>query len=91
MADNFDNNQGQFSIAKDNSTINATQNIYRKLRLFNEHKKIMQIPPLLSNNFTGREEYILEIESLLTKQEVVVLSGTGGIGKTQIALKYIKS
>lgn len=81
MTNEFNNNKGQINIAKDNSTINATQNIYRQPKPFDEHKKIMQIPPLLSDNFTGREEYILEIESLLTKQEVVVLSGTGGIGK----------
>jgi hypothetical protein len=64
--------------------------IYINPKPFDPHKKIMQIPPLLSSNFTGREEYISEIKSLLSKQEVVVLFGTGGIGKTQIVLKYIE-
>lgn len=67
---------------------NISYNIISKK--FNPYKKIIQIPPLLSSNFTGREEYIKEIETLLTKQEVIVLSGTGGIGKTQIVLRYIE-
>ena len=79
-----------------NSPVNTegveTQNINYNIvpKEFDPHKKIVQIPPLLSSNFTGREEYISKIESLLTKQGVAVLSGTGGIGKTQIVLRYIE-
>ena len=59
---------------------------------FDPNKKIMQTNlSMLSSNFTGREEYIEKIESLLTKQGVIAICGNGGIGKTQIVLKYIES
>jgi hypothetical protein len=66
--------------------------IYNMPKVFDPNKKIMQTNlAMLSENFTGREEYIKEMECLLIKQDVIVLSGNGGIGKTQIVLKYIKS
>ncbi len=38
--------------------------------------------------FTGRETYLAKLRDLLEQHHVVALSGLGGIGKTQIALKY---
>jgi hypothetical protein len=47
------------------------------------------------NNFTGRDALMEQLRRLLLpaslafKQRVVVLHGTGGVGKTQLALKYV--
>src|SRR6266699_3907003 len=45
--------------------------------------------PLENHFFTGREAYLEKLRELLEKHRVVALSGLGGIGKTQIALKYV--
>jgi len=109
---NFNNNNGQINIAKDDSNINSeyfdgskynvsnnnigilsnnTKIIYNFPKIFDPNKKIMQTNlAMLSENFTGREKYIKEIECLLTNQRVITICGNGGIGKTQIVLKYIE-
>ncbi len=71
---------------------NATGTVIINPKQFNPDIKIMQTNlSMLSDNFTGRKEYISKIESLLTKQGIITICGNGGIGKTQIVLKYIKS
>ena len=56
------------------------------------------IPPLPTGLFTGRDDYLkeMEVRFQLPKSSVelgiqrrFVLYGTGGIGKTQIALKFL--
>lgn len=44
--------------------------------------------PLPNHFFTGREAYLVSLRELLEHHRIVALSGLGGIGKTQIALKY---
>jgi tetratricopeptide (TPR) repeat protein len=46
------------------------------------------VPPELSEWFVGRAHEIKSLRSLLLKGSVAVLSGLGGIGKTQTALNY---
>lgn len=50
--------------------------------------EIFHVPPFLSRFFTGREVYLKELRKLLQEEGVVAISGLGGIGKSQIALKY---
>jgi hypothetical protein len=70
---------------------NAKATIVMQQKEFNPHKKIMYTNlGMLSPTFIGREEYVKEIDSLLDKQDVIVLSANGGIGKTQVVLKYLK-
>ena len=44
--------------------------------------------PLPNHLFSGREAYLVSLCELLKQHRIVALSGLGGIGKTQIALKY---
>ena len=55
------------------------------------------IPPLPTDIFTGRSDYLKKLEegfelsgttSRKEKQRVLVLYGSGGMGKTQLALKF---
>ena len=55
--------------------------------------------PLPTNYFTGRDEYLRTIEANfglpqtsieLGRQRRFVLYGTGGMGKTQLALKFLE-
>lgn len=57
---------------------------------FNVRKKI-KITTSPCIDFTGREKYLIDIYNKLRYSSVVVLTGNGGLGKTQIALKYIDS
>ena len=86
------NNKGIINKADGNAKITANQTIiYNTPKVFNPHKKIMHDNlQMLSPHFTGREEYISKIESLLKKQGIITICGNGGIGKTQIVLKYIE-
>ena len=56
------------------------------------------IPPLPSDKFTGRDIELKEMESAfelpktsleLGRRRIYVLHGTGGMGKTQLALKFL--
>ena len=56
------------------------------------------IPPLPTDIFTGRDDYLRKLEEEFElsgtaarkeKQRVFVLYGSGGMGKTQLALKFI--
>ena len=55
------------------------------------------IPPLPTDIFTGRDDYLRKLEegfelsgtvARKEKQRVFVLYGSGGMGKTQLALKF---
>jgi len=59
---------------------------------------LLVTPPLPSEIFTGRDDYLRKIESSfelpktsreLKNQRRFVPYGTGGIGKTQLALKFL--
>lgn len=43
---------------------------------------------LSSNAFVGREEELVEIEKRFETERIVVLSGLGGTGKTELAIRY---
>jgi len=51
--------------------------------------KISNAPPYLSFNFTGREKLLSDLRAALASNGRVALFGLGGIGKTQLALRYI--
>jgi hypothetical protein len=76
------NDNGQVNVANNNSTINATHNtIIQQQKEFNPNKKIMYTNlGMLSPTFIGRDNYVKKIDLLLDKQEIIVLSGNGGIG-----------
>ncbi|HVR46056.1 MAG TPA: tetratricopeptide repeat protein [Candidatus Binatia bacterium] len=44
---------------------------------------------LRTHYFTGRDDLVKEIELEFTSQRCVALSGVGGIGKTQSAIRYV--
>ncbi len=44
-----------------------------------------------TNCFIGRKKELIEINNILTDNQIVFLSGIGGIGKTELAKKYINS
>lgn len=55
-------------------------------------------PPLPTDTFTGRDDYLKKIKDSfeipktsveIGKQRKFVLYGTGGMGKTQLALKFL--
>ena len=50
--------------------------------------EIFHVPPLLSRFFTGREGYLDELRKLLQEEGIVSITGLGGLGKSQVALKY---
>jgi hypothetical protein len=72
------------------------RDLYKKIRKgggkpIQVEKQIETIPakhnlPLQLSSFIGREKEQGEIRSLLTRQRLVTLTGTGGIGKTRLAL-----
>lgn len=49
---------------------------------------IWNVPFGRNRFFTGREEILSSLSAQFQKEQVVALSGLGGIGKTQIALEY---
>ncbi|MEN8908223.1 MAG: NB-ARC domain-containing protein, partial [Clostridiales bacterium] len=82
-------NIGKNEFSEIGGSVNYSEIIHNKK--FDQYKIIMQTNlQMISSNFTGREKYIKAIDDLLDKKDVIVLSGNGGIGKTQIVLKYIK-
>ncbi|MEN8907207.1 MAG: hypothetical protein ABF289_14725, partial [Clostridiales bacterium] len=71
---NFENNT--FNNSPQTVINNGTQNFNYENKKFDPNKKIMHTNlQILSSTFTGREEYIKKIDDLLTKQDVIVLSG----------------
>ncbi|WP_440994663.1 NB-ARC domain-containing protein [Cysteiniphilum litorale] len=44
--------------------------------------------PMANNLFVGRDSYLSDIHSHLLKNNMMMLNGAGGIGKTQIAKQY---
>jgi tetratricopeptide (TPR) repeat protein len=76
---------GYFYAVGDNNTV-----IVKSIKVYNENKNLMlRNLSMLSGNFTGRGHYLFKIKSSLGKYGCITLVGNGGIGKTQIALKYI--
>ena len=47
--------------------------------------------PADASSFVGRERELSELESLLRHTRVLTLSGTGGVGKTRLALQLARS
>jgi tetratricopeptide (TPR) repeat protein len=48
------------------------------------------IPPA-TRYFTGRQQLLEELDRLLATEGVVVLAGLGGVGKTQLAVHWLRS
>ena len=62
-------------------------------------QSVLVVPPLPTDLFSGREDELKEMERCfefpktsvgLKKQRRFVLYGTGGMGKTQMALKFLE-
>ena len=67
-------------------------------RFISKGLKVVALP-LPTKYFTGRDEYLKSIEAIfglpqtsieLGRQRIFVLYGTGGMGKTQLALKFLE-
>jgi hypothetical protein len=61
-------------------------------------KAIYRPMPSSSSNFVGREDYLAELEALFVEERnqtdsrpVGVLSGLGGMGKTQLSVRFIET
>ena len=61
------------------------------------HDGVIPLMPNLSNQFTGRTAVIAELERHFSnttdsaqKRKFFLLHGMGGIGKTQICLKFVQ-
>lgn len=52
--------------------------------------KIWRVPVPLNRHLSGRDQTVKQIHKFLTRdrEHIVVLHGLGGVGKTQIAVKY---
>src|SRR5207248_1287354 len=50
--------------------------------------EIFHVPPLLSRFLPGGKGYWQLLRKLLQESDIVAISGLGGMGKSQIALKY---
>ena len=46
------------------------------------------VPPLLAANFVGREDELALLRRMLSSGTRVAIHGLGGVGKTQLAVKY---
>ncbi|KAF8991676.1 P-loop containing nucleoside triphosphate hydrolase protein [Cyathus striatus] len=76
-------------------TVNTTQVMNQ---ITNQHKieplsPIQNIPPSATQNFTGQDEYLERLHNHFDKNDALgrkmfLLYGMGGIGKTQICLKF---
>ncbi|MBW6475433.1 MAG: hypothetical protein K0B14_20065, partial [Anaerolineaceae bacterium] len=63
-----------------------------KIRVL-KNKKFSNVPYPRNNAFVGREDQLLEIQNkfrqiISSKKNIILLTGLGGIGKTQLALEY---
>ena len=47
------------------------------------------IPPDLTENFVGRQAELVELRRQLLSHRRVVIQGLGGVGKTQLAVRYL--
>ena len=74
-------------------TGNIAQNVDQSLRV--SYSIPMHLPFHKNKNFTGRDRELVEIhkalhspDALFSDQNIAVLHGLGGIGKTQLAIQY---
>src|SRR4051812_5257236 len=49
---------------------------------------VWHVPPA-NDYFIGREKELLELDKMLSKHHKVIIVGAGGVGKTQLAKKYV--
>ncbi|KAF9008424.1 hypothetical protein BDQ17DRAFT_1349946 [Cyathus striatus] len=89
------NNSYDFVIQKANLTEIQTQNNYITNQETAEPlSPIKNTPPSTTRNFTGQDEYLKTLHVHLGNSDspgrkMFLLYGMGGIGKTQICLKYM--
>ncbi len=50
--------------------------------------ELFHVPFLENRHFTGRVRYLEQLRRYLIEDNIVAISGLGGVGKTQITLKY---
>ncbi|KIJ91347.1 hypothetical protein K443DRAFT_686143, partial [Laccaria amethystina LaAM-08-1] len=77
----------------------ASNNIFNEAKTINIHNNnygnrtmsdgVIPLMPNPSNRFTGRTDVIAELKRQAQKRKSFLLHGMGGIGKTQICLKFI--
>ena len=63
----------------------------RHLHLVREPVPAMNLPlqsGMAAKNFVGREEELRELAQRFEKDQIVVLSGLGGMGKTELAVRF---
>ncbi|KAI0473907.1 hypothetical protein GGR56DRAFT_556080 [Xylariaceae sp. FL0804] len=74
------------------SSYHISVQTYAELPSFVQSAKEISVPDDLESSFKGRDEILGDIHASLSANigsQVFVLHGIGGIGKTQIALKYL--
>lgn len=54
------------------------------------HSCILQSPPLPMNRFFGREEALFDIREMILSQKKCLISGIGGIGKTELLRQLLR-
>ena len=61
------------------------------IEVYPHKEKIVSNMPTRSINFVGREPELLQVRKMLNSKHVAVLSGVGGIGKSEIAKRFVET
>ena len=65
--------------------------LQKQLKIPRRAARVMNLPlqsGMAAENFVGREEELREIARRFEKDQIVVLSGLGGMGKTELAVRF---
>lgn len=76
----------------DNISRRGLEELYAKIKKLLIHKECRRkfSPSLPSKCFVGRDAELLEIQKKLKEYNTVFIYGIGGMGKTELAKKYVK-
>ena len=65
--------------------------LQKQLKIPRRAARVMNLPlqsGMAAKNFVGREEELRELAQRFEKDQIVVLSGLGGMGKTELAVRF---
>lgn len=77
---------GQNSLLKKNNKTNQIQGIEE----FIENHLTKDLTGTLNTTFLFRDEELRKIDDLFTKNQIIILTGKSGCGKTKLAVEYVR-